>query len=94
MSVYIDETRDWTPIAKARGLRHTHWCHLTADTEEKLHVFAARLELKHSCTDRAGTRWRRPFGSLPRWRVADRESWHFLRDAGDDGPVPGGGTSG
>ncbi|QWQ39587.1 DUF4031 domain-containing protein [Streptomyces sp. YPW6] len=44
----MDEIRDWTLIAKARGLRHTHWCHLTADTEDELHAFAARLGLRRS----------------------------------------------
>lgn len=48
MSVYVDEIRDWGLIARARGLRHTHWCHLTADTEEELHAFAARLGLRRS----------------------------------------------
>lgn len=48
MTVYVDEIRDWTLIAKARGLRHSHWCHLTADTEEELHAFAARLGLRRS----------------------------------------------
>lgn len=48
MAVYVDEVRDWTLIARARGLRHTHWCHLTADTETELHAFAARLGLRRS----------------------------------------------
>ena len=48
MAVYVDETRDWTLIARARGLRHTHWCHLTADTEAELHAFAAKLGLRRS----------------------------------------------
>jgi hypothetical protein len=48
VSVYVDEVRDWTLIAQARGLRHTHWCHLTADTEAELHAFAARLGLRRS----------------------------------------------
>lgn len=48
MSVYVDEVRDWTRVAKMRGLRHTHWCHLTADTEDELHEFAARLGLRRS----------------------------------------------
>lgn len=48
MSVYVDEIRDWTRLAKMRGLRHTHWCHLTADTEAELHAFAARLGLRRS----------------------------------------------
>lgn len=48
MPVYVDEIRDWTVLAKARGLRHTHWCHLTADTEAELHEFAAQLGLRRS----------------------------------------------
>lgn len=48
MTVYVDEIRDWTRLAKMRGLRHTHWCHLTADTEEELHAFATRLGLRRA----------------------------------------------
>ncbi|WP_420032290.1 DUF4031 domain-containing protein [Streptomyces sp. cg28] len=48
MSVYVDDIQDWTRIAKMRGLRYTHWCHLTADTEEELHEFAAHLGLKRA----------------------------------------------
>ncbi|MEU7240268.1 DUF4031 domain-containing protein [Streptomyces sparsogenes] len=48
MTVYVDEVRDYTLIAKARRLRHTHWCHLTADTEQELHEFAKRLGLRRS----------------------------------------------
>lgn len=54
MAVYVDEILDWTPIAQARGLRHTHWCHLTADTEQELHAFAARLGLRRSWYQRKG----------------------------------------
>ena len=54
MAVYVDEILDWTLIAQARGLRHTHWCHLTADTEEELHAFAARLGLRRSWYQRKG----------------------------------------
>lgn len=54
MTVYVDEIRDWTLIARARGLRHTHWCHLTADTESELHAFAARLGLRRSWYQRKG----------------------------------------
>lgn len=48
MAVYVDEIRDYTRVAKMRGLRHTHWCHLTADTEQELHAFATRLGLRRS----------------------------------------------
>lgn len=54
MAVYVDEVLDWTLIAQARRLRHTHWCHLTADTEQELHAFAARLGLRRSWYQRKG----------------------------------------
>jgi hypothetical protein len=54
MTVYVDEILDWTLIAQSRGLRHTHWCHLTADTERELHEFAARLGLRRSWYQRKG----------------------------------------
>ncbi|MFJ2636001.1 DUF4031 domain-containing protein [Streptomyces sp. NPDC087422] len=62
MSVYVDEVRDWTLIARQRGLRHTHWCHLTADTEAELHAFAARLGLRRS--------WFQP-------QDGGRVGWHY-----------------
>ena len=37
MAVYVDE-----PIWEWRGRR---WCHLTADSSEELHTFAARIGL-------------------------------------------------
>lgn len=40
MSVYVDEA-----IFRRWGRR---WCHLTADTPEELHAFAARLGLDRS----------------------------------------------
>lgn len=43
MSVYVDEVRVWpTTIACMRGGS----CHLTADTIEELHAFAARIGLR------------------------------------------------
>ncbi|WP_050514213.1 MULTISPECIES: DUF4031 domain-containing protein [Streptomyces] len=56
MAVYVDEIQDWTWIAKARGLRHTHWCHLTADSEEELHAFAVRLGLRRAWFQKKGPR--------------------------------------
>jgi hypothetical protein len=54
VAVYVDEIRDYTLISKVRGLRHTHWCHLTADTEEELHKFADALGLARSWYQRKG----------------------------------------
>ena len=43
MTVYVDDAR--IPATVRNGSRsHTSaWCHLTADTREELHEFAARL---------------------------------------------------
>ncbi|WP_063779601.1 DUF4031 domain-containing protein [Streptomyces sp. AcH 505] len=57
MSVYVDEIRDYTRVARMRGLRHTHWCHLLADTENELHAFAARLGLRRSWFQAHDIRW-------------------------------------
>ena len=40
MGVYVDE-----PIYERYGFR---WCHLTADSVEELHAFAARVGLRRS----------------------------------------------
>lgn len=46
MGVYVDEIVDWTELSRQRGLRHTHWAHLTADTREELLVFARGIGLR------------------------------------------------
>ncbi|KAB8162939.1 DUF4031 domain-containing protein [Streptomyces sp. 3MP-14] len=56
MAVYVDEIRDYTWLARARGLRHTHWCHLTADGVDELHAFADRLGLRRTWFQRKGPR--------------------------------------
>jgi hypothetical protein len=48
VTVYVDEIKDYGVIARAKGLRYTHWSHLLADTEEELHAFAMRLGLRRS----------------------------------------------
>lgn len=48
MAVYVDEVRDYGEIARARRLPSTLWSHLTADTCDELHTFAARLGLRRS----------------------------------------------
>jgi hypothetical protein len=57
MSVYVDEVRDYTTVARLKGLRWTHWAHLTADTKEELHAFAQRLGLRRSWFQDHPTRW-------------------------------------
>jgi Protein of unknown function (DUF4031) len=58
MAVYVDPLVDWGAIARARGLRHTVWCHLTADTPDELHAFARRLGLRRSWFQHPDdTRW-------------------------------------
>lgn len=54
MAVYVDELATWpldfvAPAARKHGAR---WCHLTADTPEELHAFAARIGLyRRWCSD-------------------------------------------
>jgi len=43
MSVYVDELRQWPTTIRCFKAGS---CHLTADTTEELHAFAARLGLK------------------------------------------------
>lgn len=44
MSVYVDDARIPARIGKISG----RWSHLTADTREELHTFAARIGLRRS----------------------------------------------
>ena len=48
VTVYVDEITDYGAIARAVGLRTTKWAHLTADTREELHAFAARIGLRRA----------------------------------------------
>jgi hypothetical protein len=61
MSVYVDEARDYGTLY-LRG-KKTLWAHLTADTEQELHDFAAQLGLQR--------RWFQgfPAHSLPHYDV-------------------------
>lgn len=62
MAVYVDPLFVW-PIAHTRDA-HTRrvalrngcqWCHMTADTPDELHAFAARLGLRRSWAQHEGT---------------------------------------
>ena len=50
--VYVDDLFTWPINATASNARalarrnNGQWCHLTADTPEELHAFAARIGLK------------------------------------------------
>ncbi|MGX1774789.1 DUF4031 domain-containing protein [Nocardia brasiliensis] len=48
MSVYVDGLTDYGDIARKRRLPGTRWCHLTADSREELHAFAARIGMRRS----------------------------------------------
>ena len=45
MTVYVDELRTWP---HARGVFRAGSCHLTADSIDELHAFAARIGLRRS----------------------------------------------
>ena len=51
MSVYVDPLFRWPNAPKIRG-RNVEWCHLTADTPDELHAFAAQLGLKRAWAQR------------------------------------------
>jgi hypothetical protein len=59
MAVYVDPLFTWpiestAPAARALARRTGgRWCHLTADTLEELHAFAARLEMKRAWFQRS-----------------------------------------
>jgi hypothetical protein len=71
MAVYIDDAS--IPATVRNGARsHTSaWCHLTADTQEELHEFAARLGLKRSYFQPG-----KPLGGKP------SPFWHYDLTAG------------
>lgn len=58
MAVYVDAITDYGDTAREAGLRTTRWAHLTADTREELHAFAARIGLRRAWFQNAGNyRW-------------------------------------
>jgi Protein of unknown function (DUF4031) len=71
MTIYVDDAG--IPASVRNGSRtHTStWCHLTADTQEELHAFAAQLGLKQSYFQ-PGT----PLGGKP------SPFWHYDLTAG------------
>jgi hypothetical protein len=48
MSVYVDDAFIQASVPNGSATHSSKWCHLTADTPEELHAFAARLGLKRS----------------------------------------------
>lgn len=53
MAVYVDPLFRWPNAPKVRG-QDVKWCHLTADIEDELHAFAARLGLRRAWAQRDG----------------------------------------
>lgn len=45
MAVYVDDMRN---VIRNKNWRYSEACHMVADTEHDLHVFARRLNLKRS----------------------------------------------
>jgi hypothetical protein len=48
MTVYVDDAHIPATVANGRAQHTSTWCHLFADTQAELHVFAARLGLRQS----------------------------------------------
>ncbi|MFF6984244.1 DUF4031 domain-containing protein [Streptomyces sp. NPDC008343] len=58
MTVFVDGITDYGDVARSRGLRSTRWAHLTANTPEELHRFAAGIGLNRRWFQNAdNVRW-------------------------------------
>jgi hypothetical protein len=57
VSVYVDGVTRYSAneIQRAARRHGEHWSHLTADTEDELHAFAASIGLKRAWAQRMGT---------------------------------------
>lgn len=77
MSVYVDQLFTWpiehtAPAARALARRTGgRWCHLTADTVEELHAFAAKLGLKRA--------WFQDKEGRPHYDLTPGKRWQALR---------------
>ena len=69
MTVYVDRIRDHGDGVRGEARRYgSLWSHLTADTEEELHVFAARIGLRRGWAQHSGTH-RFHYDVIPRVRA-------------------------
>jgi ribA/ribD-fused uncharacterized protein len=59
VGVHVDPLRDHAEAAVAAAARAhgTRWCHLIADTDDELHMFAARIGLRRAWAQQPGTAW-------------------------------------
>ena len=48
MTVYVDALRYSPPIVVRARKYGDYWCHLLADTEEELHAFAGKIDVRRS----------------------------------------------
>lgn len=71
MTVYVDDAG----IPATVGPYKSRWSHLTADTREELHEFAARLGLRREWFQDPAAPGRKPFPARPGSPAA--ESWHY-----------------
>ena len=47
MTVYVDQIRDYGGMVKGQARRYgTRWCHMWADSEEELRVFAVKIGMR------------------------------------------------
>jgi len=71
MAVYIDDAGIPASVRNGSRVHTSTWCHLTADTQEELHAFAAQLGLKRSYFQPG-----KPLGGKP------SPFWHYDLTAG------------
>lgn len=68
MTVYVDDMRRLATVGRFTA----RWSHLMADTDEELHEFAARIGMRRSWHQKAGT-------PLSHYNVTDSRRDHALR---------------
>jgi len=79
MAVYVDSAN----IRATVGRLSSTWCHLTADTKDELHEFAARIGLRRS--------WFQDDNPVP-GKIKMPGGWHYERDRGEASAGGGGGS--
>ncbi len=63
MAVYVDNANILATVGRVRS----RWCHLTADTEDELHEFAAQIGLLRAWYQTCKRRCSRPGEPCPHW---------------------------
>jgi hypothetical protein len=83
VTVYVDNARIPATVRDSGRSYRSRWSHLTADTEEELHAFAARLGLRRAWfQERCKTRCAPEGQPCPHWHydVTEAKRAQAIRD--------------